>query len=186
MADLHHLLDEVLEPQRQEDEVEEQAEEWDEEQREQLTLPAALLEAERRKLNDTPDATEERLDLGDVAGFHELEGETVYSKLQALWTRELFSPEIMPYDSDTVQAMTDALQDQDERIEQLQTQGLSENAHLDALMARILKIDSERSKFMLSGMLKRRLGKLEEYPLHMREHLDRLSELEASTIALGG
>ncbi|GKY93076.1 hypothetical protein MPSEU_000275900 [Mayamaea pseudoterrestris] len=179
MADLHHLLDEVLEPQQQDEQPDEQAEDWNEEDREQLTLPAALVEAERRKLNDTPDATdEERLDLGDVTGFTDLKGDTIYSKLQSLWTQELCSPEILPFDNDTVQALLEALETQEERMEELQTQGSSENVHLDALMTRILKIDAERAKFLLSGLLKQRLGKLEEYPLHMREHLDRLSDLE--------
>jgi hypothetical protein len=178
MADLHHLLDEVLEPQQQ-PEIEDTADDWDEEAREQLTLPAALVEAERRKLNETPDATEEeRLDLGDVAGVDELQGNTAYAKLQALWTQELFSPDILPYDNNVVQSMTEALHEQEERMEQLQTQGASANAHLDALLTRVLKIDSERAKFLLCSLLKRRLAKIQEFPLHMRSKLDCLSDLE--------
>jgi hypothetical protein len=180
MADLHNLLGEVLEPQAQEFEGEN--EEWAQD-REHLALPSVLAEAERRKRNETSDtADEERLELGDVYGHKNAEVESMYTKLQAWWTQELLAPEILPYDSDAVQAMTDAIHDHDEKMARLQgAEDSSGNAHLDALMGRILKIDSDRAKFLLCGLLKRRLAKIEEFPLHMRENLDRLSNEEVRT-----
>jgi hypothetical protein len=174
MADLHHLLDQVTEP-----EEEAAAEDWDDD-RDNLAVPTALAEAERNKLDSTTDesAGGERLDLGDLLESSYTEDTTVYARLQKLWSQELYAPEILPFDDETLQAATHALDSQEEVMDQLQTEGSSSNANLDALMGRILKIDSDRAKFLLCGLLKRRLGKIEAYPLHMRENLDRLSDKE--------
>ena len=173
--------------------------------RERLELPAALEEAEERRRNKrqhhggdgrgrTPaDDADERFDLEDVVGRLQPQvsseddvvvGAATYSKLKTLWTQELDSPELLPYDEETIQSLTEALKRQEERIDDLQTYGSTgeastgNSANLDALAVNLMRVDADRVKFVICSLLRERLRKLEEHPLYMRQFVDRMSDGE--------
>jgi len=194
MADLYNLqIDEALEEHEsqhkqhetsQDDEI---GQEWDREgqDRDRLELPAALEEAEeRRKQQGTPEATDERVDLEDVlrqSSAEEDAADLPYSRLKTLWTQELDSPELLPHDEETVRTLTEALKLQEERIEDVQAFGTTGNANLDALTASLLRVDADRVKFVLCSLMRERLRKLEEHPLHYAQerYAERMSDEEA-------
>jgi len=172
MADLYHLLDEIEEPQEQQ--IVDENKEWNEEDRERVELPDAFSQKD-----SAPETTDERVDLEDFAAHESLQ-DLPYTKLQRMWTQELNSPELLPYDEETIQTLIEAVQQQEERSDDIDTG----NANMDALLGSILKIDAERVKFLVSDLLKTRLKKIEAHPLHMREHIDRMSENEVGTNVL--
>jgi hypothetical protein len=167
MADLYHLLDEV------ETQEPEESQDWEQQDREYLQVPPELQDAAQKRFEPTP--MDERVDLDD---FLQSESEVLYNKLQSLWSQEINAPEILSYDSETVEGLTNALRQQEELIDNGEVD--TGNTNVDALTESILKVDADRAKFLLSDLLKMRLQKIEEYPLHMRENGDRLSEKEVS------
>jgi len=186
-------------------------EEGEEEERERLDLPPALEEAEERKRQQhhrraadesgrTPDF-DDRVDLEDVVGGpvvrpqvsgadadDEEEDEiasAAYAKLKDIWTQELDSPELLPYDEETIRTLTEALKRQEERIDDILTYGGAggggsalASANLDALAVNLLRVDADRVKFVICSLLRERLRKIEEHPLHMRQFVDRMSDAE--------
>jgi GINS complex subunit 4 len=197
MADLYNLLDEIDEPQeqpfqQQEEDLEDDSQnqsEWQDRDRdrEQLELPPALQEAARKKLMGTPDdetVADERVDLEDLVQEQSL-ADLAYTQLQHLWTQEIHSPELLFYDDETIRGLTQAVEQQEEDIENMNSpesniasgNGTNDN-NMKALVQSVLKIDADRVKFLLSDVLRRRLGKIEEHPLHMRTLTDRMSDNE--------
>lgn len=196
MADLYNLLEEVgqdpeesqqpspLSSPRHEDT-------W-EEDREHLELPEVLKEAaERRKhAPATPEAaeeSEERMDLEDFQTKEDGVFQQAFDKLHKLWSQELTSPELLVYDEAMVQTIMEALQRQQDVIDELHTAGRagslsSGNANIDALMASVLTLDADRVKFLLANWLKERLHKIQAHPLYMREQLDRMSDTEVKNL----
>jgi GINS complex subunit 4 len=194
MADLYNLLDEIDEPQeqpvqQQEEDLED--EEWQAADREEVDLPPALQEAARKKLQGTPEATadeDERVDLEDFNPEQSLE-DLPYTQLQHLWTQEIHSPELLFYDDETIRGLTQAVEQQEEEIENMDSPeyynendgaagGGGNDKNMKALVQSVLKIDADRVKFLLSDVLRRRLTKIEEHPLHMRTLTDRMSDGE--------
>jgi GINS complex subunit 4 len=195
MADLYNLLDEIDEPQEQP--VQEQEEDLEDEEwqaadnREEVDLPPALQEAARKKLQGTPENTadeEERVDLEDFNPEQSLE-DLPYTQLQHLWTQEIHSPELLFYDDETIRGLTQAVEQQEEDIENMDSPdyynenngaggGGGNDKNMKALVQSVLKIDADRVKFLLSDVLRRRLTKIEEHPLHMRTLTDRMSDGE--------
>lgn len=181
MADLYHLLEEVEAPR---EEVQQLEEEWDED-REHLDLPDALREAERLKQQrrheeeeepSTPEAADERADLEDI----QLDLDDLpYKELQTRWTQEVNSPELLPFQEDIiVHKLLQAASEQEER------EIITGNVNTDELAASLLRIDAERVKFMVGNLLQQRLRKIEEYPLFMREQVDRMSDEEVSLVSV--
>lgn len=174
MADLYNLLDEIDNPQENLSE-----EDWDEAGREQLELPPALVEAERRKHTQqqpsTPDAADERVDLHDFLQPKEI-FDLPYARLNLLWSQEHSSPELLPYDAETIETMIEAIKRQEERIDDMDS--LTGNANIDALTASLMKVDMERVKFLICNMLKQRLHKIESYHLHLRDNVESMSDNE--------
>jgi hypothetical protein len=191
MADLYNLLDEIDEPQEQP--FQQQEEDLEDEQwqsdREELDLPPALQEAARKKLQGTPetyDDEDERVDLEDL-NLEQTLADLPYTQLQHLWTQEIHSPELLFYDDETIRGLTQAVEQQEEEIENMDlpeynnengAAGGGNDKNMKALVQSVLKIDADRVKFLLSDVLRRRLTKIEEYPLHMRTLTDRMSDGE--------
>jgi GINS complex subunit 4 len=189
MADLYNLLDEIDQPQEQQQEEDLEGEqEWQaDNDREELDLPPALQEAAQKKLEGTPDATydeDERVDLDDFNPEISLE-DLPYTHLQQLWTQEIHSPELLSYDDETIRGLTQAVEQQEEHIEDMdlpeyndEHESTGNDKNMKALVQSVLKIDADRVKFLLSDVLRRRLTKIEEHPLHMRTLTDRMSDGE--------
>ena len=182
---------------QQQQDTSQEGEEWDDVHREVLDLPPALREAEERKLQRlgaTPETeATTRADLEDFSTLFGSNGGVspgeglaaaaptgAYDTLKTLWTQEIHAPELLPYDQETIQSLTVALHQQEDRIERLMSEGESGNANMDSLLASILKIDADRVKFLLCDLFQQRLRKIELYPLHMRQHVDRMSPNEVS------
>ena len=107
-----------------------------------------------------------------------------YHKFQALWIQELASPELLPYDTDIIASMVDAVADQDDAAAAVAV-GTGDAAtgypHLDGLLASVLRVDSGRCKFVLCHLLRERMRKLESYPRHHQQRMiDRMSPNEVS------
>ena len=184
MADLYNLLDgldEGQEQEEQEEELVEQQEEWEEP--EEQDLPPALAEAAKRKLPSGEEAEEEEdyevgADLADLSDPKESLAGLPYTKLQKLWSQEMHCPELLPFDNELFDTITSALEQAEERLEEVAVEGMTGNANLDNLFSSILSVDVQRAKFLYCDWLKLRLKKIEAYPLHMREKLDRMSDRE--------
>ena len=185
MADLHNLLDEVddaLEEEQQpivafNENEDGEDEAWDDGDREQLDLPAALEEVEQQKIHGNYDEDvdkEEELDveLDDEKGL-EIEAEC-YSRLKRLWQQELACPELLPLDEETLRDITEELENREQAID-----GLGEQSgDIECLLGSVLKVDADRARFMLSDLLRARLWKIQQHPLHMRDLIDRMSDAE--------
>jgi len=180
MADLYNLLDEIDEPQeqpfqQQDDELSDTEEQLPRD-REQVELPAL-----DKPLTHIADE-DERVDLENLATEKSL-ADLPYTKLQHLWTQEIHSPELLPYDDETIRGMTEAVQQQEDDMEHTlqqttDTTASSADGNMNALVQSIKKIDTNRVKFLLADTLRARLQKLEEHPLHNRTLVDRMSENE--------
>jgi GINS complex subunit 4 len=189
MADLYNLLDEIDQPQEQEQPEEDLEDEQWQADRDELDLPPALQEAARKKLQGTPetfDDEDERVDLEDFNPEQSL-ADLPYTHLQQLWTQEIHSPELLFYDDETIRGLTQAVEQQEEKIEHMDLPEYNNEynstgaaggneKNMKALVQSVLKIDADRVKFLLSDVLRRRLTKIEEHPLHMRTLTDRMSE----------
>lgn len=176
MADLHNLLDKVNDAldDNEEEELEseeqptQEVEDWN--HCEELELPAALEEFEQKKLlhndNEEEDVLEEEEE--DASETH------CYVKLKRLWQQELACPELLPLDEETIQEVSEELEQREQAVAELAEQA----GDMEALLGSVLKVDTDRAKFMLSDLLRTRLWKIQEHPLHMRDLVDRMSESE--------
>lgn len=194
MADLHNLLEEVEnyddeEGGLQEDDEQETilpsgtqdgglSQDWGDDDREKLDVPAAMAEFEQKKLN--PDLDKESDGEGDELLEDDeqnipKEDEThYYSRLKKLWQQEVACPELLPLDEAMISEVTEELERREDTIAQLAEQP----GDVEALLGSVLKVDSDRAKFMLSDLLRTRLSKIQEHPLHMRGLVDRMSDSE--------
>lgn len=190
MADLHNLLEEVADydevPHEEEAEQETilasysqgESQAWDDDNREELAVPAALKEFEQKKLNpelNVESDTEEVLLEGDLEVPKEDESH-YYSRLKKLWQQELACPELLPLDDELVSEVTKELQRREDTVAQLSEQ----SGDMEALLGSVLKVDADRAKFMLSDLLRTRLWKIQEHPLHMTQLTDRMTDHEVS------
>jgi len=127
------------------------------------------------------------------------EGERIpdqdYEQLKHLWISELTSPELMPHDSETVALHVEVLAGQEESVDDLW--GMSRVHHGDggrgngrtgdgptgemaSLMAQILKMDLDRTRFMLVDLARSRMAKIENHALFNRELVDRMTDEEVN------
>jgi hypothetical protein len=165
MADLYNLLDE-LDHDEQKEEIIQDEQEW-EAPVETAVLPADLLDAQKRQLADN-DRNEDAEKV--------LEEDTPYSRLRNVWSQELNSPELLPFDEDIFQAITELIEEWEEAVDQCEDDPVS------ALMASITSVQIERAKHVLCDWLATRLRKIEEYPFYIRDNkADCLSQTEVRT-----
>ena len=115
-----------------------------------------------------------------------------YEQLKHLWTLELASPELMPQDSETVALHVEVLAGQEESVEDLLKQSKvnqqqqpgggggagGATGELASLMAQILKMDLDRTRFMLVDLARSRMAKIENHALFNRTLVDRMTEEE--------
>jgi hypothetical protein len=196
MADLYNLLqdDSLLRGQDaeiEEDIVAEEEEEWDQEEREHVQIRAAPVEREAHDESNSDGSKalaldyEAPLELKDLQQQEEGSNEIgkLYCKLKSLWTQEVLSPELMPYDSDAISGLVDAIADQEDAAAEAQSSMNSTgNSNLDSLIGSVMKVDVSRSKFLLCSLIRERLRKIEEHPWHLRLHgEDLMSKNEASS-----
>jgi hypothetical protein len=99
----------------------------------------------------------------------------VYARLHQNWLRERHSPELLPYDHETVRTFFEDFEENQEKLDDLMT-----SSHADELlMGNILQQDLDRAKFVLSDWLTQRLNKIELHPLHnLKEKMEHMSEQE--------
>ena len=196
MADLHNLLEEVREDYEDEEIREEEEQEtilasssaqadgsqdWEDGDREELEVPAALAELQQKQLNldldQGSDAEgEEQILAADEQEIPKEDESHYYSRLKKLWQQEVACPELLPLDESMVTEVIEEIQRREDTIAQLSEQ----SGDMEALLGSVLKVDSDRAKFMLSDLLRTRLSKIQEHPLHMRDLVDRMSEQEVS------
>lgn len=131
------------------------------------------------------------------------EGERIpdqdYEQLKQIWISELTSPELMPHDSETVALHVEVLAGQEESVEDLWRMsrvhhgeegggngrtGGGPTGEMASLMAQILKMDLDRTRFMLVDLARSRMAKIENHALFNRELVDRMTDEEVSPFFL--
>lgn len=185
---------------------------WDSSQRDDQDLPAALQEAAKKKRGRQSTSTAKTAaeteylsndssfgwadeTSSDLLSSKEAQlSDLAYTKLKHWWIQELHSPEIQPYDDDLLNEIFKSLEEREEYIDAYA--GASDyedntiatgNANMDAMLASLLRIDSERAKFLVSDILKLRLHKIESHPTHHVQQDDlkrRMSQNEVSTVRM--
>lgn len=178
MADLYNLLGELDEHQLDDDyvkgrpsiaatEATEAESEWGSPSQ-TATVPLAL-QAARREYEEAEDGTSL---LGEnEAAFVENE---LYGKLHQRWFQERHCPELLEYDADMVADLKTQLENRQDWVDE--QEGATDA--VDDLMATMAQMDIDRTKFVLSDWLTRRLTKIEAHPLYMREKVDHMSDAE--------
>ena len=206
MADLNNLLDEVDEAlqdddndgdaslaasdqQQQQEEQEPQPQEWDDDDREDVHVPDDSEELARNKFNDDDD-DESQDSLHDDGMLFDTNGNSgeaggndihLYSRLKRLWQHEVACPELLPMrkgDDEEDQDIFEEIAQELENREETHAQLLEGNDDIDTLLASILKVDMDRTKFMLADLMRTRLMKIQDYPIHMKELTDRMTDNE--------
>lgn len=178
MADLYNLLDELDEHENEDAFVKERPSmapteategesEWGSPGRSEAEVPLALQEA---RLQYEEEAENEN----DASGDTQLLENELYGNLHRRWFQERHCPELLEYDEDMVQELKIKLDNRQEWIEDLE----GNNDNVAELMATVAQMDLDRTKFVLSDWLTRRLSKIEAHPLYMREKVDHLSDGE--------
>ena len=156
-----------------------EGEEWDDEDREHLDLPVALKEVELNKFSPGDDldvaADEDVAVDGDKEVVMEAE---CYSKLKRLWQQELACPELLPLDEETLKEITEELESREQAIAELGEQ----SGDIETLLGSVLKVDTDRARFMLSDLLRARIWKIQQHPMHMRDLIGRMSDAEVSQV----
>jgi hypothetical protein len=179
MADLNNLLDEINTA-SDEEEVSQTYNTPLDAPPIRSTIPAALTAAA-----DQRDALKpQRADDDDEEQETHLP-DPEYEHLKSLWLQELASPELLPADSETVSLHVDLLDGQEETIDHLLEQskeskggGSEATGELASLMAQITKMDLDRTRYMLVDLARTRMAKIENYALHNKSLVDRMTEEE--------
>ena len=155
MADLYNLLDE-LDHDDQQQEIIQEEQDW-EAPVETAVLPADLIDAQKRHIADN-DATK------DTEVVQEKEEDTPYSRLRIIWSQEVNSPELLPFDPKAFQAITELIEDWEDSLDQCEDDPVS------ALMASLTSVQLERAKYVLCDWLAARMRKMEAYPFYIRDY----------------
>jgi hypothetical protein len=188
MADLDNLLDEI-------NNASEHEEDDDDTQRYnqpsnpppmRSTIPAALTAAAER------DSSPQQQEQEGEEETHLPDPE--YEQLKSLWSQELASPELLPADVDTVSLHVDLLEGQEETIDHLLQRskehatsrgGMAEaSGELASLMAQITKMDLDRTRYMLVDLARTRMAKIENFALHNKTLVDRMTEDEVRLLVI--
>jgi hypothetical protein len=176
MADLHNILDGIddgLSEDEQEEIPTQNGSNDDPDDDVDRQQPAALEEFEQRhqrgyREEDAEDAGEEddAMEPGSVSES--------YIKLKRMWQQELSCPELLPFDEGTIHEIQEQLVQREKAVEDMGV----EAGDIEALLGSVLKVDADRAKFMLNDLLRTRIWKIQEHPLHMRDLADRMSDQE--------
>lgn len=170
MADLYNLLDDLDHDDPEQQEIIQEEQDW-EEPVDTAVLPADLVDAQKRQLagNDTV------VDDTDKVIQQQEEEDTPYSRLRFVWSQEVNSPELLPFDQEAFQSITELIEDWEDAVDQCDDDPVS------ALMASLTSVQLERAKYVLCDWLATRLRKMEEYPFYIRDYkADCLSPNEVS------
>lgn len=189
-----------LQQQQPSQEEEEEGEEWDRGDREQLDVPAALEELAQRRLldpslaggdygedgdkdDDSAIEAQELMDGTDTANGNSNgnEATNAYRTLKKGWQQEVACPELLPFDEDTVNTISQELGRRDDIIAQLSEQA---GTDVEALMESVMKVDMARAKFVLTDLCRTRISKIQEHPVHMRDLVGRMSDHEVCYVML--
>jgi hypothetical protein len=181
MADLYNLLGELDEHQHEDEddfvkqgrpsiaatEATEAESEWGSPSQ-AAEVPLALQAARREyeEADDGPDLLREEEAL--------LMENELYGKLHQHWFQECHCPELLEYEGDVVADLKTQLENRQDWVDQ--QEGTTDA--VEDLMATMAQIDIDRTKFVLSDWLTRRLTKIEAHPLYMREKVDHMSDAE--------
>jgi hypothetical protein len=101
-----------------------------------------------------------------------------YARLKSLWIQETLSPELLPYNADTVSLEMELLEGQEESIDKLLMSVSNNNNNESQLVAEITKLDAQRTQFILQDWLALRLAKIEDHALYNRQLVHRMSDNE--------
>jgi hypothetical protein len=192
MADLNNLLAELDDNSRPPEEllstepiVEEEALYDDEDDRENAPpVPPALAAAQERKFaNEEVDADDgllKKLDPTLASSSQEQVSpqDEDYARLKSLWIQETLSPELLPYNADTVSLEMELLEGQEDSIDKLLMSVSNNNNNESQLVAEITKLDAQRTQFILQDWLALRLAKIEDHALYNRQLVHRMSANE--------
>lgn len=187
MADLYNLLDGLEENEEQQEELvqepQQAEEEWEEPVKEDSS---ALTEAAQRKLPSDEDEEDLQIgaDLEDLSAPKQSVLDLPYTKLQSLWSQEIHSPELLPFDQENFDEISQALEEAEERIDTIAADGMTGDTNLDTLFASVLSVDIERVKFLFRDLLRVRLQKIEAHPLHMRTCVECMSDREVRVFSV--
>lgn len=176
------------------------SDEWESPQR-YIDVPVVLQEAKRRQQSQSAETgtkyvDDERHDGHEGGDWFTLgdelmdgqEGEAsqmneLYTKLHNMWHQERHCPEILDYDASMVEQIQAQIEERQEWIDQvmedLGNAGWNAGqASVQHLMATMAQVDLDRIKYVLENWMAQRLAKIEAHPLHMREHIDSMSDAE--------
>ena len=156
-----------------------------------LAIPVALQEAKRFREQEGHQLLQDMNNAESYTGFlldEEEQGAELnecYTKLHQLWHQEQHCPEILEYDAAVVEEIKAQMQERQGWIDAMGLSASSSQANLDAgdmavqnLFANIAQVDLDRVKYVLACWMAERLAKIEAHPLHMRDKLQHLSDLE--------
>ena len=180
-----------------------QQDDWDDSDREEIDVPNASdqfsppSKTKTIKKTNYDDDDEERETVGLDELFASKSSSTTakaqaadlqelpYTRLYQAWARESRSPELLPLDQVTVEALREAIADVDpdepehhHHHHHNYNSNQNNNPHMTALLQSLRHIDAQRVKFVLADLLKLRLQKIQAHPLHMRTLTDRMSQAE--------
>ncbi|KAL7513165.1 hypothetical protein ACHAXN_010245 [Cyclotella atomus] len=188
MADLNNLLDEINNASEDEDTPQTYIAPQDAPPT-RSTIPAALTAAADERTTDAlKPQTADRDDNNDQEETHLPDPE--YEQLKSLWSQELSSPELLPADAETVSLHVDLLEGQEETIDHLLEQskesrgsnasGGEATGELASLMAQITKMDLDRTRYMLVDLARTRMAKIENFALHNKSLVERMTDEEVN------
>lgn len=161
-----------------------------------IDVPVALQEAAKRRSKDVQQDDQQFSEEEDGLTMDFLTGETgnsqeghghvmneLYTKLHHFWHQERHCPELLEYDADMVEQVQAQIEARQEWIDQLLEDTAASNltaghASVQCLLATMAQVDLDRIKYVLENWMAQRLAKIEAHPLHMREHVDNLSDAE--------
>lgn len=155
-------------------------EEWDTSNIEKFDIPIALQEAkqQQQQKQQQKQKYQKQINYDNDDEEHEHGGLLVpnelYGRIQHLWMQERHGPELLPYDDEAVEELKSRIDEQQDLVDSLESTGQA----VESLLATLGQMDMDRAKFALSDWLTCRLGKIEAYPLYMRDCLDSMSDAE--------
>ena len=180
MADLHNLLANIDQDDEVYDHQQQQSHNIDDTDINDIAygqpeVPGVLKEAEILKFHVSID----KIDIDVVDVDDDIKEDEDYSTLKRLWSQEVHCPELLPHDNEHMSLLMELLESQEESIEQLQAKSSSSSdPNMASLVASIYKMDAARVRFMMTDLGRTRLNKIEQYALHMRDHLEVMSGTE--------
>lgn len=123
-------------------------------------------------MEPTPDSLGLGEPLGGTPGDDEQLVDEDVSRLYVRWRNEKYAPELLPFDKDTIENISEVLEFVGEKLDderQEQAAGDAEFPDLDDCNYILRCVDKERVKYVLRDYLRIRLWKLGQWPQHYLE-----------------